>query len=274
LYGDVPFEECTKRLRQELRLAALLHDTGHSLFSHASEKIYSKLSLLVEASPELTEIAGKEKGSGEVISFCLAQTKSIRELISRGRAKLIGRAAFDEYDGEIDLDHVSLLIVGRAWHPYLQFLGDIVSSGFDADKLDYLLRDAAAAGLPLRYDLERYLATVHLPQAKLNDGKGKLDKLYKRVGTKGLVREPKGDGRFPYFQSYRLKLPKRSMNTIEQVTICKLMLYSYIYHHPKVRSGEGFFERLLSRAVENWSGAGKKDPEILALFMDFDDSAL
>jgi HD superfamily phosphohydrolase len=47
--------------------------------------------------------------------------------------------------------------VGRSKHPLLQFLGDIISGGFDADKLDYLLRDASAAGLPLRYDLERYL---------------------------------------------------------------------------------------------------------------------
>ena len=39
-----------------------------------------------------------------------------------------------------------MLIIGRSHHPYMQFLGDIISSGFDADKLDYLLRDAIAAG--------------------------------------------------------------------------------------------------------------------------------
>ena len=55
---------------------------------------------------------------------------------------------------DVNFDHISLMIIGRAWHPYLQFLGDIVSSAFDADKLDYLLRDATAAGLPLRYDLD------------------------------------------------------------------------------------------------------------------------
>lgn len=269
------FEGTLFRWRQELRLAALLHDTGHSLLSHTSERVYGRLPMLQEAVDELTDFAGAEKKAGEVISFCLSRTETLNSFLGRAKSKLMKECEVpDEFAGDVNIDSVALLIIGRSKHPQMQFLGDIVSSGFDADKLDYLLRDAAAAGLPLRYDLERYLATVYLPQAKLNDGKGKLDKLYKRVGTKGLVREPKGDGRFPYFQSYRLKLPKRSMNTIEQVTICKLMLYSYIYHHPKVRAGEGFFERLLSRAVENWSGAGKKDPEILALFMDFDDSAL
>lgn len=268
------FEETLFRWRQELRLAALLHDTGHSLLSHTSERVYGKLAILQTAADELSDFAAAEKKAGEVISFCLSRTKILNSYLQKAKSKLMKETEVpDEFAGEPNLDNVSLLIVGRSRHPLLQFMGDIISSGFDADKLDYLLRDAAAAGLPLRYDLERYLATVYLPTSNLNDGKSKLDKLYKRVGTK-VVREPKGEGRFPYFQSLRLKLPKRSMNTIEQVTICKLMLYSYIYHHPKVRAAEGFFERLLSRAVQNWKSSGKKDPEILALFMDFDDSAL
>src|SRR5205807_7664592 len=35
-------EVTISRWRQELRLAALLHDTGHSLLSHASERVYSE----------------------------------------------------------------------------------------------------------------------------------------------------------------------------------------------------------------------------------------
>lgn len=49
------------RLRQ-VRLAALLHDAGHCLFSHASEKIYQRLNLLSRAAEELTRIVGKERG--------------------------------------------------------------------------------------------------------------------------------------------------------------------------------------------------------------------
>jgi HD superfamily phosphohydrolase len=272
--GTAEFEETLFRWRQELRLAALLHDTGHSILSHTSERVYGKIPMLELAADELTDFAGSEKKAGEVISFCLSRTDALNSFLKRAESKLMKESEIpDEFKGNPDMDNVALLIVGRSRHPLSQFLGDVISSGFDADKLDYLLRDAAAAGLPLRYDLERYLATVYLPESKLNDGKGKLDKLYKRVGTK-VDRQPKGDGRFPYFISYRLKLPKRSMNTIEQVTICKLMLYSYIYHHPKVRAAEGFFERVLSRAVQDWRAAGKKDDEIVALFMDFDDSAL
>ena len=169
LYGGKPHDMCVRRIRQELRLAALLHDMGHSLFSHASEKVYSNLALLRRASSELTNIAGKEKGAGEVISFCLAQTSALRELIDRGRRKLMDSLNSDSWAEDVDFDHISLMIIGRAWHPYLQFLGDIVSSAFDADKLDYLLRDATAAGLPLRYDLDRVL-TCRSSQALRNGG--------------------------------------------------------------------------------------------------------
>ncbi len=269
------YESIVFRWRQELRLAALLHDTGHSLLSHTSERVYGKLPLLLRAADELSELAAAEKKAGEVVSFCLSRTEALKSVLSRAKSKLMKECDIpDEFQGEPDMLNVSLLIVGRSRHPLLQFMADIISSGFDADKLDYLLRDAAAAGLPLRYDLERYLATVHLPESKLTDGKGKLEKLYATVCPRKLVKENPSEERFPYYRSFRLKLPKRSMNTIEQVTICKLMLYSYIYHHPKVRAAEGFFERLLSRVVENWRASGRSDEEILQLFMDLDDTGL
>lgn len=276
LYDGTAYDECIKRLRQELRLAALLHDTGHSLFSHASEKVYSKISLLEDASRELTEIAGKEKGAGEVISFCLAQTSSLRELIARGRAKLIGTAAFDDYDGEINLDHVSLLIVGRAWHPYLQFLGDIISSAFDADKLDYLLRDATGAGLPLRYDLDRYLHAVHVTRSALVDGEELLKTLFESVAP-GKTQRVTASGKqtFDYYESYRLRLPKSALNAIEQIVICKMMLFSYLYHHTKVRAVEGLFERMLSRAQSNWEKEdGATGLTVLCRYLDLTDASL
>jgi len=198
------------RLRQELRLAALLHDIGHSLYSHASERVYSDLQLLKQAGDELTLLSAKRKGVGEVLSFCLTLTPAIGELLQRAQKKLEPGVATDtnEYGRDIDLKNVAMMIIGRARHPYLQFLGDIVSSGFDADKLDYLLRDAVAAGLPLRYDLERYLYTVYLEKEKLGDGERKLEKMYGRLETKTELREPSASEPYPYYDAYRLRLPK------------------------------------------------------------------
>jgi HD superfamily phosphohydrolase len=261
------------QLRQELRLAALLHDTGHSLFSHTSERVYERLSVVKAASAELKKIAGKQKGAGEVISFCLAQTKSVAGLLEGSKRQLIGDTCSDDYRGEIDQLNIALLVIGRGRHPYLQFLGDIISSGFDADKLDYLLRDAVAAGLPLRYDLDRYLYAVRLEKGILVDGEGELERLYKSVAAPPLERQAaRPSTRFPYYEAYRLRLPKAAMNTIEQIIICKMMLFSYLYHHPKVRAAEGTLERVLKRLVSLWRTAGETDGQILERFLGMTDS--
>jgi HD superfamily phosphohydrolase len=261
------------RLREELRLAALLHDTGHSLYSHTSEIVYSEIPLLREAAQELGRFVGRRKGVGEVISFCLSRTAAIARLLCRAKDKLMDDDAKEEAL-DLDLENVSLLIVGRSKHPYLQFAADIISSDLDADKLDYLLRDATSAGLPLRYDLERYLYTVTIVEDKLQDGDGHLKRLFDATKTHVVRKNPDEGMRFPYYESYRLRLPEQAMSTVEQIVICKFMLYSYIYHHPKVRSAEGLLAKLLFRAVEHWRSRGQDDVSLLMQFLDLNDGSL
>ena len=263
------------RLRQELRLAALFHDTGHSLLSHSSEEVFQHLDLVKNATAELASFVGKKKGAGESIALAMTLCPCVQRLLERARQKLLGDDAAGDDQVEIDMANVALIIVGRSKHPYLQFLGDIISSGFDADKLDYLLRDATAAGLPLRYDFERYLYAAQLERCVLADGEGELERLYATVGTKNTVRHDAGQGQpFPHYETYRLRLPAKAMNTIEQMVICKLMLFSYIYHHPKVRAAEGTLVRLLNYLVAKWRNAGESDGNILHRFLDMTDSTL
>lgn len=274
-YPGEDIDNSIRRLRAELRLAALLHDTGHSLFSHTSELVYEKLTLMRDASKELSRITAKEKGAGEVISFCLTQTNAVRQLIERARSRVKGVPFGEDFDGELDLANIALMIVGRSRHPYLQFLGDIVSSAFDSDKLDYLLRDAKAAGLPLRYDMDRYLYSVRLEKDILADDKGELQALYTSTVANNLERKEAGPGRrFPHYQTYRLRLPKEAMNTIEQMIICKMMLFSYLYHHPKVRAAEGLLARALDQMVDHWHKSGESEEKILRRFMTMTDSSL
>ena len=266
--GDLSNNSYKTQWRQDLRFAALLHDTGHSLFSHASEQVYKDLNILKKATEELTSFVGKKKGEGEVISFCIARTDSIHNLITYAKRQLLSGS---EYDPEPDLNNVSLLIVGRSKHPFLQFIGDILSSGFDCDKLDYLLRDAIAAGLPLRYDMDRYLYSVQLEKEKMVDGAGELKKFYTSISTKAINRH-EGDSDLPYYEAYRLRLPREAMNTIEQIVICKLMLFSYIYHHTKCRAAEGMLVKMLKGVVEQLNKDGKDDKKILEIFLNMTDS--
>jgi HD superfamily phosphohydrolase len=262
-------------LRQELRLAALLHDTGHSLFSHTSELVYSRLDFLKGAVREIKTVTGKEKGAGEVISFCIASCPSIAKMFDRARQQLIGEQSSSDYLGDIQLSNVALMIVGRTRHPFLQFLADVISSGFDADKLDYLVRDAKAAGLPLSYDIDRYLYAVQIQKDKLDDDEGQLEKLYESTCPNQPERHPQRAGvRYSYYETYRLRLPRKAINAVEQIIICKMMLYGYLYHHPKVRAAEGVLERLLNELVAEWRAAGLSDLDILEKFLDMSDSAI
>jgi uncharacterized protein len=275
IYKNEDRDSTIAKFKQELRLAALLHDTGHSLFSHASERVYEKLDVLTSAAAELRKITGKKKGSGEAISFCFALTPSVAQLLDRVKGKLTGPTSSEDYDGDIDLMNVAMLIVGKSTHPFLQFLGDIISSGFDADKLDYLLRDAKAAGLPLQYDLDRYLYAVQVSGETLGDGDGYLENLYNLVAPAKPERRPAaGSDSYPYYDTYRVRLPRQAMNAIEQIVICKLMLFSYIYHHAKVRSGEGTLTLMLGRQVHSWRASGEDDGKIVERFLTMTDSAL
>jgi hypothetical protein len=219
----------------------------------------------------LGQIVGRKKGVGEVISFCLARTEAISDLLRRAKERLLDDEVRNEAP-EIDLDNVSLLIVGRAKHPFFQFVGDIISSDLDADKLDYLLRDAAGAGLPLRYDLERYLYTVTIVEDRLLDD-GHLERLYKEVGTQ-VESKKSEDQKFNYYPTYVLRLPSQAMSTLEQIVICKFMLYSYIYHHPKVRAAEGLLAIMLNRAKSEWVRAGEDDVSLVKHFLNLNDSSL
>jgi uncharacterized protein len=275
LYAGPPPKFAIAKLRQELRMAALLHDTGHSLFSHTSELVYSRLELLKRAVREIKGITGKEKGAGEVISFCIASTPSIARLLDRAKGQLIGDMSSDDYNGSVDMTAVALMIVGRTTHPFLQFLADIISSGFDADKLDYLIRDAKSAGLPLSYDIDRYLYAVHLEKDKIYDDENQLEGFYKTVSDHPSQRKPSGpNARYAYYETYRLRLPRKAINAVEQIIICKMMLYGYLYHHPKVRAAEGLLQRLLTELVAEWNRDGFTDEQILERFLDFTDSAL
>jgi len=91
--------------------------------SHTSERVYQELSVLKAASAELKKIAGKEKGAGEVMSFCVARSKSVSELLDRAKQLLIGEASSGDYSGDLDQINIALMVIGRSEHPHLQFLG-------------------------------------------------------------------------------------------------------------------------------------------------------
>lgn len=121
------------KYRQLLRLAALLHDTGHAPFSHAAEGLF----------PE-----GMEHEDYTVRMILESEMTSIIDKIGKTHG--------------FSPREVAALIQGKVL-PNQMLLREIAASELDADKMDYLLRDSYHAGVEYgRYDLQRVLQTLDI----------------------------------------------------------------------------------------------------------------
>ncbi|HET6385076.1 MAG TPA: HD domain-containing protein [Armatimonadota bacterium] len=125
--------------RQALRLAALLHDVGHTCFSHAAEKVLHK-----DSSHEAVTI--------QIVENPNLLGSTLEGVFWPGCGKLVGQIV----DGIPSLQ------------PQLQVLHDIISGQMDADRTDYLLRDAYHCGVDYgRFDHRRLIECLELHSGDL-----------------------------------------------------------------------------------------------------------
>lgn len=177
------------------RVAAILHDCGHGPFSHLSEQLYS--AQLKEVRQNNAVLAGAS--AHEILSYFIVTSNSLKEYNDSVIKK--------EYGIDIDLDFVGEMIVGyidREVRREYGFAIEIINGAFDADKLDYILRDAHVTGVRMALDLPRLMYTLNV----IKD-------------TNNVI---------------RLAIDISGVAALEEIVFNKMMLTSAIYHHQKVRS--------------------------------------
>lgn len=123
-----------------MRLGALLHDVGHSPFSHASEELF----------PD------QANGEGKYVH------EQYSAAIVRGPLKeAIEDHKLNQGNYGFTADDVPALIEGSAGAKQGIFWRDLITGQMDADRMDYLLRDSHHAGVQYgRLDLHRLISTV------------------------------------------------------------------------------------------------------------------
>ena len=134
------FDQRTERggkLILEARLAGLLHDIGHSPFSHVGEG-----SLFPEGK-------NHEHYSAEIIT---SDDIGISEEIERSLQ-----------DWGVQDRDIAAIVTGREAVYAPGFVSELISSAWDVDKMDYLLRDSLYCGVEYgKYDLGRLMDTFTL----------------------------------------------------------------------------------------------------------------
>ncbi|MFQ6028587.1 MAG: hypothetical protein ACE5Q6_13960, partial [Dehalococcoidia bacterium] len=124
----------------------------------------------------------------------------------------------------VNISRVANLIIGKPEDDFA-FMGDIITGPFDADKLDYLVRDCYFCGIRSDVDVPRIaLSVAHIERP-----------------------------RFPiaaYPKRY-LVMRRTGASNLEQIIMSKMILFSAIYHHHKIRALECMVRSIFETIWEN-----------------------
>lgn len=178
-------------------IAALLHDVGHGPFSHTFEQV--------------------EKGLG----FGISHEKRTADIIL-GDTEI--RHVLNDVDATL-ADEVATLLLQK---DPVDIYSSVVSSQFDADRLDYLRRDRFMTGTGMGGIDFSWL----------------LDGL--RVGR--ITIRPPGEEDFIEVDGFYLN--SKSMRTAEEYLLARFNLYLQVYMHKTTRAAEQMLQATLSRFSE------------------------
>ena len=138
-------ETTRKRLRQVVRLGALLHDIGHGPLSHASEEVMPLLSSLnVGAYARREQVpSASVQANHEDYTIKFVTDSSLTETLKQNFSDIDPFHIACLIDKTLKLDDDFFLEGGFDFRP---ILSQIVSSEMDVDRMDYLGRDSYFCG--------------------------------------------------------------------------------------------------------------------------------
>lgn len=211
-FSDSPTK---KRLRQEFRMAALLHDVGHAPLSHSTESVMPPLSRLGLPAPFGP---GEDRQAGH-------EDYTIKAIVDSSFTQ-----AFDTCRNETGLEpvHVAQLISGRRSKSSSSFtlegvdvfalMHQLVSGELDCDRMDYLLRDSYFCGVSYgQFDLDWLLDNL------------------------GIAMEQK---------TASLAISERALATFDDFLLSRFHMFLMIYFHYRAVCLEKMLERYFSESDE------------------------
>lgn len=194
----------------------LLHDIGHGPFSHALERSMSYLKF-----PEYSH----EKRTKDILVGNTEVNKVLQEIF--GNQKISNIAGFIAETEDIDNSNTS----------FFKMFKQLISHQLDADRLDYLQRDAHYAGLHSTIDYKRI------------------------VDSLGVIINGK--------QEYELVIDKKGLTSIETVLLQRFQMYRDVYFSQSAQLMNVIFPEILRKYSENRNSVKVElPPEFIKLVSD------
>ena len=250
------------RVRQSLRLAALLHDLGHGPYSHHFEN------LLVEGGKPLKYANWPSTDLKIPEAWILPQRREDflsdhlhhehftygtlcileKELQASGVKGFDAQAIVSLLDGRVapsqslqaDLTAISEPHGSDAWKSLQACLKSFLSSEIDADRMDYLQRDALYAGVKVGLDIRHLLHSIQI----IFDS---------------------------HLQRFVIDVKTNAVTVIEQILIARKQMFDQVYQHRVTLQ----FDDLLRQALLYWMELhSKAAPSSLAEFLLLSDERI
>ena len=228
-----------------LRIAALTHDVGHGVMSHVSENAMDNFGSTRHLLKAFRMASGREQRKlSEVAAYYMVGSPSFRQLIAEAQ-RLSG-------DHTLPPDPASLIqqaIIGRQISAEVPLLHELISGPFDADKLDYMTRDARMTGVPVVTDIPRLVQKVRghqMPTARLPpELQRSVPKNQETCVVTGVALS---GGR-----------------TLDELVFGQTLLFDKLYRHQKVRAAEAMVAGIFDQIAGMTAGG-----ELLAPYSLFD----
>lgn len=152
-------------LGRVIRLAGLLHDSGHGPFSHTSEGLLPKLaSLEVPHEWYKTPIVKSEQAGHEDYSIMViaALAKGNHAVLKRAEAQDIASLVHHRIRPSPEWEKRFARARRNGFHVH-DVVQNLISGELDCDRMDYLMRDAHHTGVPYGfYDIDRLISSLSL----------------------------------------------------------------------------------------------------------------
>lgn len=220
--------------RQMVRLAALLHDLGHTPLSHAAEFAMPTVdglelpALLDRPSTRPDQVATHEDMT---LKFLLAS--SFRRALEEA-FPFPAEAVAGLIDRELQVDPTLYVDGGQDYRPVLS---QLVSSELDADRMDYLARDSYFSGVKYGYVDLAWLLRSMRPHAE-------------------------GD-------RIHLALDGRALYTLEHLLLARYHMFLMVYFHYRSVAYEQLLREFLAEGGDGYAIPGDPDR-----YVEFDDAHL